>query len=175
MGISEKQVSKWLIANPDLQLVNEVTLSRQRERNQVTGPWFLNVPPLPKPRMVNSDRWRKRPSVQRYWQWKDKIVAEAANQGLVLPPTFRAIFYIAMPNSWPKRRKAEMAGREHTQTPDTDNLLKALKDALCVEDSHIWHDAPIKVWSWKPGIYIEEVKPQPLLDYAALVAERYGL
>lgn len=170
MGISEKQVSKWLTANPDLRLVEP---SRQRENT--AGPWLLNVPPMPKPRMVKSDAWKKRPAVQRYWQWKDKIRQEAANQQLVLPPTFRATFFIAMPNSWPKRKKLEMAGKEHTQTPDTDNLMKALKDALCEEDSHIWHDSPIKVWSWKPAIYVEAVQPQPLLDYAALVAERYGL
>lgn len=166
MGISERQVSKWLTANPDLRLVEP---SRQRENT--AGPWLLNVPPMPKPRMTKRSAKFK----TAYWQWKDKIRDEAANVGLVLPPTFRAIFFIAMPNSWPKRKKAEMAGRQHEQTPDDDNLMKALKDALLDEDSHIWSGTPIKVWSWKPAIYIEAVQPQPLLDYAALISERYGL
>lgn len=39
-----------------------------------------------------------------------------------------AIFSI--PDSWSKRRRTEAMGCHHTQRPDLDNLLKALKDGL---------------------------------------------
>jgi len=33
----------------------------------------IKINPLPKPRMVKSDAWRKRPCVVKYWQYKDEL------------------------------------------------------------------------------------------------------
>jgi len=42
-----------------------------------------------------------------------------------------------MPQSWSKKKRAEMRGKPHQQRPDLDNLIKAFKDALCEDDSHV--------------------------------------
>lgn len=66
------------------------------------------------------------------------------------------IFYIPMPRSWSKKKRNEMNGKPHRQRPDTDNLFKALADAIYGDDSHI-HDVRIsKVWSEKGRIAIRE-------------------
>lgn len=44
---------------------------------------------------------------------------------------------VEMPRSWSTRKRAEMAGRPHTQKPDKDNCLKAICDAL---NGIVWHD-----------------------------------
>jgi Holliday junction resolvase RusA-like endonuclease len=42
-----------------------------------------------------------------------------------------------MPKSWSKKKRNELNGKPHTQRPDLDNLIKAFKDALCEDDSHV--------------------------------------
>lgn len=57
------------------------------------------------------------------------------------------VFYMPIPKSLSKRKKEELIGAYHTKRPDTDNLLKALKDALgglCYRD-----DAQVSVVSAK--------------------------
>ena len=33
----------------------------------------LNIVPVAKPRMTQSDKWKKRPVVQKYWKYKDDL------------------------------------------------------------------------------------------------------
>jgi len=42
----------------------------------------------------------------------------------------RISFTIPIPKSWTKKKKTEMMGKYHTQTPDIDNLEKAVMDAM---------------------------------------------
>ena len=47
-------------------------------------------------------------------------------------------FILPMPESWSKKKKDRMDGTGHKQTPDLDNLLKALLDAIMTQDKGIY-------------------------------------
>ena len=106
------------------------------------------IDPLPKPRMTQSDKWNNRPVVTNYWAYKDDLVTQANQAGFVLPDSFVAIFYIAMPKSWSKKQRAAMRGKPHQQAPDLDNLQKGLADCLLPDnDTAIWFCIAAKIWA----------------------------
>jgi len=111
----------------------------------------FKVPPFPKPRMTQRDRWKQRPVVVRYHQWKDDLKKEAKRLAYTLPEAYSVIFYVPMPKSWSKKKKMEYLGTPHKQRPDLDNYLKALNDCLLPdEDSKVWHIVASKYWT-SPG------------------------
>lgn len=111
-----------------------------------------------KPRMVKSDAWRKRPCVEKYWQYKDKLRAYLPDTIYEVPPVLEDIqFVLPMPKSWSKKKKAEMSGLPHQQKPDLDNIIKGFKDCLCENDSYVWQYNRIsKVWGYEGMIIIED-------------------
>ncbi|MFA5420301.1 MAG: RusA family crossover junction endodeoxyribonuclease [Bacteroidales bacterium] len=118
----------------------------------------FELDPVPKPRMTQADKWKKRKTVVDYWEFKKLIRLQANLQGMkFLPVHINAIdFHLPMPKTWSKKKRAEMDGQLHTSRPDLDNLLKGLQDALCSEDSHIAQiDRLSKTWSDEPLIKIE--------------------
>jgi Holliday junction resolvase RusA-like endonuclease len=76
------------------------------------------------------------------------------------PVELEAHFCIAIPKSWPKRKKlAALEGRRHPQgKPDLDNYLKALADGMngvvYVDDSQIVRLRLSKKYSDEPGIAV---------------------
>lgn len=113
---------------------------------------ILNITPTPKPRQTQSDKWKKRPAVLRYRAFADKV-------RLKIPKDFdlnykRIVFFMPMPKSWSKKKKADMEGTAHKQRPDIDNLAKALFDALYSDDSHIYSISLSKFWAYKGTILI---------------------
>lgn len=63
-----------------------------------------------------------------------------------------------------------MKGQPHRQKPDTDNLTKALKDALWQEDSGIWKECAEKRWDDGKGPRVEvRVGVAPRNSSAALL------
>jgi Holliday junction resolvase RusA-like endonuclease len=93
--------------------------------------------------MVRSDRWRQRPAVLRYFDFKDAINAEFKG---TLEPVFKVVFFMPMPKSWSEKKRKEMLGKPHQQKPDIDNLAKAFMDALCVDDSYVYDIHAKKFW-----------------------------
>lgn len=111
--------------------------------------YIFNINPVAKPRMVRSDKWKKRSVTDHYWAFKDELVLQANVAGLQsLPDSIEMlIFVIPMPESWSKKKKNEYEGKPHKQTPDLDNLLKSLQDCLCNQDKHIWQINNLgKIW-----------------------------
>lgn len=108
---------------------------------------IFDIQPVPKPRMVDSDKWKNRPEVLRYWAFKEELQLKANLKGFNLGEAFIAIFYLPMPKSWDEKRKREMILVPHQQKPDTDNLMKALKDSLLPNDSTVWFELGVKLWS----------------------------
>ena len=96
-----------------------------------------NIIPCPKPRQTQRDKWLRppRPVVAKYRAFKDEV-----RYFNVLLPTARAnvTFCIPIPKSWSKAKKDNYIGKPHQQTPDLDNLLKALGDAIYMKDEIIW-------------------------------------
>jgi len=123
---------------------------------------IYHITPVAKPRMTQSDRWKKRPCVMKYWAFKDLVRLA----GIKLPDGYgHVIFYIPMPKSWSKKKKAQMDGKPHKVRKDADNLLKALQDACYDEDKTIWDMRTSKVWAYEGkievGLISENLKLPP--------------
>lgn len=117
---------------------------------------FIDIKPVPKPRMTMSDRWAKRPAVIRYRTYCDELRLKYTKR---LPAILSVDFYMPIPNSFSRKKKALYIGKPHQQRPDIDNLLKAVMDALCDDDSYIYIIHAAKQWSDRPGIEIYEEEP----------------
>lgn len=113
------------------------------------------IDPVPKPRMTQRDKWKKRPPVLRYREFCDQV----REAGLMVPDDGAHItFYLPMPKSWSGKRRAEMNGAPHQQKPDVDNLVKALMDACLAEDQGVWDLRISKRWAESGAIEIHEVE-----------------
>ena len=55
-----------------------------------------------------------------------------------------------------KKKKEQMNGLPHKQKPDTDNLVKSVKDSLLKDDSVVWWEKAEKRWAYKGSIIIFE-------------------
>jgi Holliday junction resolvase RusA-like endonuclease len=103
--------------------------------------------PIGKPRMTQRDTWMRRPAVVRYRQFADALreaaggVREGADMVLVTA-------WVAMPESWTKKKKAELVGQPCRQRPDWDNIGKAVCDSLFDEDCCIWAGLTMKYWCY---------------------------
>lgn len=98
--------------------------------------------PAYKPRMTKRDVWMKRPSVLKYRAWADSAritVTGDASKKLNDPDIlgFYAIFYMPISEAWAQSRKEIAYGALHKGKPDTDNMLKAVADALFEYDSSL--------------------------------------
>ena len=127
----------------------------------------IPIAPMGKPRMVRSDRWKKRPVVTRYWSFKDELVDLCRKAGYVQGMTMYVKFLLPMPKSWSKKKRAEMDGRFHDQKFDTDNLIKSLGDCLLPEgDEKIHTICASKVWSSNHGIIFFDTIEEWILDFS---------
>jgi Holliday junction resolvase RusA-like endonuclease len=107
--------------------------------------------------MTRRDKWKKRPCVMRYRRFKDQCRAHRVE----LPQPCKVVFHMPMPKSWPANTKLGMDGLPHCTKPDLDNLLKALCDAVLVDDARIWSVSAEKRWSDKPGVEILPMEDEP--------------
>lgn len=113
-----------------------------------------HITPIPKPRMTQSDKWKKRPPVLRYRAFCDEVRLNRIS----LPEShYHVIFVIPMPPSWSKKKRSEMDGKPHQTKPDKDNLEKALLDAIFEDDCRIWDGRVTKLWGEAGKIIIQEM------------------
>lgn len=115
--------------------------------------YWLEIDPVAKPRQTRSDKWKQRPAVMAYRAFADKLRALAKRKKLTLPADgMDILFYLPMPESWSAKKKLKMHHTPHQQKPDLDNLVKAVFDALCEDDCHIWRLSRVeKRWA-KTGV-----------------------
>lgn len=119
--------------------------------------YTFNIDPCPAPRMTQRDKFAPSKAVSKYFGFRNEMKYLAYIQGLEnLPGSIDSIkFSIPMPASWSQKKRSEMNGNPHTQTPDLDNLVKGTLDALCPVDSHIHTIGAIKkIWSETGSIKI---------------------
>ena len=110
------------------------------------------ITPVGKPRMTQRDKWKKRPTVQRYYAFKDQVRLHRVELPL---RGAHVIFVIPMPKSWTKGKKRSLMGEYHQQTPDVDNLFKALADAIFESDADICDVRITKIWGNEGAIIIK--------------------
>ena len=111
--------------------------------------------PVAKPRMVRSDKYKKRPVVLNYWAFKDRIILQAKRQGFVLGKAYKVTFVMPFPESLSEKSKIAYEHKPHKVRPDLDNMLKALNDCLSEEDSDIHYISCRKIWGRVGKIIVE--------------------
>lgn len=109
------------------------------------------ITPVAKPRQTQSDRWKQRPCVMKYRAFADKCRAS----GMEIPLAgVHIVFIMPMPASWSIKKRRAMDGNPHQQTPDLDNMVKAVADSLHKDDSHIYDIRATKLWGYSGKIII---------------------
>lgn len=93
--------------------------------------------PVPAPRQTQRDKWMKRPCVMRYREYGARLHS-FINLHDMYVGKITGIFYIPMPKSWSKKKKAMMLGKPHRQRGDWDNFMKGVQDLLLKNDAMIW-------------------------------------
>lgn len=113
---------------------------------------IYHIDPVAKPRMTRRDKWKPRRCVTQYFAFRDLVRLSRVE----LPESgYHIIFVMPMPKSWSKKKKAEMDGKGHQQTPDKDNLEKGLLDAVFKDDCRVWDGRVTKIWGEKGKIIIK--------------------
>lgn len=146
-NIQDEQEKK-IIEKKAKELIKPIT---EFERKKV-----FHVKPMSRPRMTQSDKWKKRPVVEKYRRFCNQIQRDM--KGFALPYyNVWITYYYPMPKSWSNAKKKRHNGRFHQQRPDMDNFTKGLFDALSDEDS-VFADARItKVWAYR-GVQRIEIR-----------------
>lgn len=127
--------------------------------------YIFDIIPMGAVRMTKSDVWktnpqhpdplkRQRPAVTKYFAFKNLLQIQAKNLGYELGKHLDALYLIPMPDSWSKKKKTQMNGMPCETKPDTDNITKAIKDALKKDDSCVWWEKAEKRWAYKGSIII---------------------
>ena len=131
---------------------------------------FYAICPMAAPRMTQKDRWSGRAVVKEYFAFRDEVAARQVK----LPIPSKVIFWMPIPPSWTKEKKLEADGTPHTQTPDIDNLLKALLEGVYRDrDAIVWSVWAEKRWARAPGIEILPLKSNTLGDLRTLATLVY--
>lgn len=129
----------------------------------------FDIIPIGAPRMTRSDKWkldpthtdekrRQRKPVTQYFRFQREIQALAMQTGFKLPESgFHVVFIVPMPHSWSDKKKNQMNSAPHQQKPDTDNMIKAVKDSLCENDANIWDYRITKYWGRSGKIVIYNI------------------
>ena len=86
--------------------------------------------------------------VLRWRAWADEIRLACQYEEFIPGNELIMEFYIPMPKSWSKKKRAEFVGEPHTQNRlDLDNLCKAVMDALIKDDGCVHYLKAKKIWS----------------------------
>lgn len=94
--------------------------------------------------------------LEKYNQYKIDVCAIAKKKKFELPEQGTHVtFYLPVPKSWTKTKKAFMHMKLHQTKPDVDNLTKALFDGLMSEDKHIADIHITKRWVNQEAGWIE--------------------
>ncbi len=124
-----------------------------------------DVVPNTKPRQTRRDKWLKPPRkcVAKYRAYSDAVNA----LDIQLPfGCHHIVFCIPMPKSWSKKKKNESRYQKHQQTPDRDNLDKALLDSIYKHseggDQHIWDGRITKIWVDEGAVLVGVIEPPPM-------------
>lgn len=107
--------------------------------------------------MTKSDRWKQRPCVTEYFDFKDDISRQAKKEGFVLSDKLMMQIEIQPPKSYSKKKTEAITGKPHDQKPDIDNIIKAVFDCLAKEDKTIHEIHVRKIWSTENKITIQNL------------------
>lgn len=80
------------------------------------------------------------------------------------PVRLRIVAFFEMPRSWSKRKREAKLGTFHTQTPDADNITKAIKDGLnglaWQDDCQVADERTVKRWATFSETFVQIGVPE---------------
>lgn len=114
------------------------------------------ITPVAAPRMMRSDKWKKRKCVLQYRAFRDEVRLRR----VTLPVPYKVTFWMPMPLSWSAKKRSEWAGKPHMNKPDKDNLEKALLDSIYKDDSVVWSGWVEKRWAETGAITVENLNEE---------------
>ena len=111
---------------------------------------------------VTSKGWTYTPKKTIQYEHKVRLLF-AANfpdfEPIQGPVSMTFVFLMPLPKSWSKKKQKEaLEKRWHIKRPDTDNLIKAIKDALnglaYIDDSQVCREKIFKQYANEPRVEI---------------------
>lgn len=118
---------------------------------------FIKTVPIPKGRPRFYGGHAVTPEKTRKYE---KLIRDSWTHGIVEGKSIMVDieFRIPIPQSYSKKKKAELEWTPHNKKPDLDNLVKAVLDALngvAFEDDSLISDINAsKTYAEEPGVYI---------------------
>ena len=118
---------------------------------------FIKTVPIPKGRPRFYGGHAVTPEKTRKYE---KLIRESWTHGIVEGKSIMVDieFRLQIPQSYSKKKKAELEWTPHNKKPDLDNLVKAVLDALngvAFEDDALISDINAsKTYAEEPGVYI---------------------
>jgi len=102
--------------------------------------------------------YKRRLQLEKYNKYKEELKQEAQRIGFEMPHCNTWIkFFMPMPASWSKKKKARMNFEPKQSMPDLSNLIKAMEDSLLAQDNIIWDYRVSKYWYDSTKGFIEVV------------------
>lgn len=140
------------MAKPRMTQTDRITLAKIRSR-----------------RRLNSRELQRQKILCRWLAYSDELLAR--NVRLDIERYYHVIFVLPMTASWSQTKQQTRRFQPHQQTPDKDNLEKALLDVLYGDDKAAWDGRVTKVWGdhGQPWLLIS----QRDLDVQPYSIERY--
>ena len=114
----------------------------------------IKIRPIGKPRMTQSDKWKKRACVLKYWHFKDCLINEAKKQNFILSDKIHIALYFKPNKSLSYNKAKQLIGKPHQVKPDYDNCAKAICDALREDDERIYESFTSKYYHEEDKIVI---------------------
>ena len=152
-----------MIHNKGLKKPDESQLDFRIDKNREF--YILEVAPMGAVRMTKRDKIftnpnhkdpqkKQREVVTRYFKFQNDIWNEYNLKPFTFPSNLDVIFCMPMPKSWSEKKRAKMNRKPCNSRPDIDNLVKALMDAIKMEDADVWKITAEKRYSYKGSIII---------------------
>tara|TARA_R100001163_G_C5023676_1_gene165813 strand:+ start:553 stop:972 length:420 start_codon:yes stop_codon:yes gene_type:complete len=124
--------------------------------------YFINIPGTPIPRAVKFSRFGSY-NTKRVRNWMDlvrdmakvEVVSKRLTADKGIPVNVFITAHMPLPKATAKKRIPDLIGNPHIKTPDTDNLIKPIKDALTeanvwADDNQVWKIQATKIYC-RPG------------------------
>ena len=126
----------------------------------------INTTPIPKLRARVTGKHAYTPKKTLDWEagvyWRayaEMGMADLSPAEPELPVRVYMEFYLPVPKSYSKKRRAAMMGTDHTVRPDLDNLVKSMLDgmagAVYARDTQVVFISVMKLWSETGRVKVE--------------------
>lgn len=116
--------------------------------------YIFDCVPMGAVRQTQADKWKNRPEVVRYRNFKQTLKLQANQMKFEFSESLNLVFCVPMPTSWSEKKRQLMNKKPVKTRPDLDNYIKGFMDALLEEDGFIWKITAEKRYSFQGSIIV---------------------